>query len=648
MRRLLIRILVVLTLALGTNYVVWRWAYSVNWSAWWVAVPLVVAETYALVDSYLFGLTMWRVKQRGEPQPPDADITVDVFITTFDEPVEMVTATAAAALRIRHPHTTSILDDGDRPEMRAAAKRVGVGYLTRTADWADRPRHAKAGNLNNALFLTEGEFMLILDADQVPDPSILERTLGYFTDPKVALVQTPQWFSNVTDADPLGSQAPLFYGPIQQGKDGWNAAFFCGSNAVLRREALMQLGVVGYVHDVDDAVRRALRTSGRMLSKAARSAEANGSGRAIAAVQDAVRTATRRLEDGDTVADVTYAFQRQVDEAARSIVHEDVRAIRADLQAIGELPVGIDPEMGAVIVDDVALDRLASRDLSPVASITAVAQLIRAVDVDRDEEAQPMMPLATMSVTEDMATCMRLHALGWASVYHHEILAHGLAPEDLRTMLQQRLRWAQGTLQVLLRENPLVQRGLTWGQRLMYFATMHSYLSGFAAVVFVAAPVIYLCFGILPVNSYGLEFLIRFIPYLLFNQMLFGVVGYGVKTWRGHQYSFAMFPLWIRACVTAAANVFFGRPLGFVVTSKTRHTGSGFPWRLVMPQVLATLVLAFAAIAGGIRLWVGESPSVLGIVVNLAWVAYDLLLLSVIFRAALYRAPDSEPELVRS
>ena len=62
-------------------------------------------------------------------------------------------------------------------------------------------------------------------------------------------MQTPQWFSNVTDSDPLGSQAPLFYGPIQQGKDGWNAAFFCGSNAVLRREALMQLGIVGYVRE---------------------------------------------------------------------------------------------------------------------------------------------------------------------------------------------------------------------------------------------------------------------------------------------------------------------------------------------------------------------------------------------------------------
>jgi cellulose synthase (UDP-forming) len=111
-----------------------------------------------------------------------------------------------------------------------------------------------------------------------------------------------------------------------------------------------------------------------------------------------------------------------------------------------------------------------------------VRALLRAADVDRGDEAQPVIPMATISVTEDMATAMRLHANGWRTAYQHEVLAHGLAPDDLGAMLQQRLRWSQGTLQVLLRENPLVQRGLSVGQRLMYFAMMWSYLSGFAAV----------------------------------------------------------------------------------------------------------------------------------------------------------------------
>ena len=648
MRRWGIRLLVLLTLTFGTVYVGWRWLFSVNWSNWWIAVPLVVAETYALVDAYLFGLTMWRVKERGEAPPPASDATVDVFVTTYDEPVEMVLATAVAAQAIRHPHTTWVLDDGDRPEMRAAAEAHGIGYLTRSADWTDRPRHAKAGNLNNALFLTDGEFLLILDADQVPDPAILERTLGWFTDPEVALVQTPQWFSNVSASDPLGSQAPLFYGPIQQGKDGWNAAFFCGSNAVLRREALMQLGIVGYVRETEAAVREALATGARVMSRAVRSARRSHDPAlaALVAVQGAVTEARERIARGEPVADATYDFQQRVDEAARGLVAQDVRAIEADLRAIRELPVETDAELGVVVVDEQAMDALAQRDWSPLGAIESVRGLVRAVDVDRSDEAQPMMPLATVSVTEDMATCMRLHALGWRSVYHHEVLAHGLAPEDLRSMLQQRLRWAQGTLQVMLRENPLVQKGLSLGQRLMYFATMWSYLSGFAAVVFIAAPVIYLCFGVLPVHAYGLQFLEHFVPYMLFNQLLFVVVGHGVRTWRGQQYSLALFPLWIRACWTAAANVFLGRPLGFVVTPKTRQAGGGFAWRLILPQLVATVVLVLACGIGVVRLWTGSATSTIGTFVNVAWVAYDLVVMSVIYQAAAYRAPEPIEELV--
>jgi cellulose synthase (UDP-forming) len=77
-----LRLLVLLTAVLGLNYVVWRWLESINWSAWWIAVPLVLAETYSLVDSLLFGLTMWRLRRRRRPPPPPEGATVDVFITT--------------------------------------------------------------------------------------------------------------------------------------------------------------------------------------------------------------------------------------------------------------------------------------------------------------------------------------------------------------------------------------------------------------------------------------------------------------------------------------------------------------------------------------------------------------------------------------
>jgi cellulose synthase (UDP-forming) len=269
-----------------------------------------------------------------------------------------------------------------------------------------------------------------------------------------------------------------------------------------------------------------------------------------------------------------------------------------------------------------------------------VRTLLRSIDVDRSHEAQPLMPLATISVTEDMATSMRLHGLGWRSVYHHELLAVGLAPEDLGAMLKQRLRWGQGTIQVLLRENPLVQRGLTLAQRLMYFATMWSYLGGFAAIVYFASPVIFLCFGILPVHTTALEFFPRFLPFMIADQLLFFVAGRGISTWRGQQYSLALFPVWIRSVTSAIANVVFHRPLTFVVTPKTRQDG-GNQWRLIRPQLTVAMVLVLAAGVGVTRLVLGLGGPI-GTAVNLFWVAVDLTILSVLIPAVRYRGYQPE------
>ncbi|MGN8026038.1 glycosyltransferase family 2 protein [Microbacterium sp. 22242] len=637
-RLIAIRILALLSVLLGVDYVAWRWLDSVNWSAWWIAVPLVLAETCSLVDTFLFCLTMWRAKDR--PRPTSAPQgTVDVFITTYDEPLELVMTTATAAQRIAYPHETWILDDGARPALRAAAESAGIGYVTRSEDWTGKPRHAKAGNLNNALFRTDGEFLLILDADQIPDPLILHRTLGYFADdPEVALVQTPQYFTNVDEADPLGSQAPLFYGPIQQGKDGWNAAFFCGSNAVLRRDALMQLGIVGYVRDITTSTKKALRTGSALLAREARRTDDESLAAQLLLVRDAIGHARRRIAEGTPIDEATNHVRRVAHRASQELVAGDVAQIRADLETIARLPIERDAELDAVIVDDTALDELATVELSPLGAVQAVTRLLDVLRIDRGHEAQPVLPLATISVTEDMATAMQLHSLGWRSVYHHEILAHGLAPEDLRTMLTQRLRWAQGTIQVMLRDNPLVKRGLSAGQRLMYFATMWSYLSGFTAVVYLAAPVIYLLFGIMPVAAWSADFFLRFLPYFLLNQALFLVVGRGMRTWRGQQYSLALFPVWIRACGTAFANVVLGRPLSFAVTRKDGRDPRGVPWREIWPQLAAMVVLVVALVVGVIRVLVGAGDGT-GTLVNTVWVLYDLLVFSVIIQAARYRGP---------
>ncbi|MBT1004436.1 glycosyltransferase [Paenarthrobacter sp. DKR-5] len=638
-RQAVTRAAALVTAVLGLNYIIWRWFASVNWDAWWIAAPLVLAETYSLVDSLLFGLTVWRYKERPAPADPERGSTVDVFITTYNEPLELVLRTARAAKAIDYPHQTWILDDGNRPDVRAAAESEGIGWISRSEDWSGMPRHAKAGNLNNALLATDGEFILVLDADQVPDRRILDRTLGYFRDDAVALVQTPQVFVNVPEADPLGSQAPLFYGPIQQGKDGWNAAFFCGSNAVIRREALMQLGVTRYVTETEVALHKALRTAGRVIAKARRNLGPDQA-RLAGALEDLaadVAQVKHELRRGESIGEVTYRFQERVAAVSRGLVSADMAALHAELASIEGLAeaAGVDGGSSLAAVDDAALDRLSQRDWSPLGAIETVRVLIGSVNADRGAEAQAVMPMATISVTEDMATCMRLHGLGWRTVYHHEQLADGLAPEDLQSALTQRLRWAQGTMQVFFRENPLVQKGLSMAQRLMYLATMWSYLSGFAAVVYLAAPVIYLTLGILPVRSLSTEFFVRLVPFLLVNQLMFYVVGRGVRTWRGQQYSLALFPTWIRAVTSAFGNVVFGRSLDFAVTPKTLQAGGGRPWHLVKPQLAAMAVLVFAVLAGAARLLAGAGD-LLGTAVNVVWVAFDLLIFSVIIHAVRY------------
>jgi cellulose synthase (UDP-forming) len=639
---LAIRLLVVLNLALGFRYISWRWTSSINWALWPFALSLVLAETYSYLDSWLFGLTSWRLRKRPPPPAADPAATVDVFITCYNEPVELVRETARAARDMLFPHNTYVLDDGNNAAMRRMTVEEGVGYIVRTDDWTGKSRHAKAGNLNNALFQTSGEFLLVLDADQIPSPEMLDRVLGYFRDPRVGFVQTPQWFYNVPNGDPLGSQAPLFYGPIQQGKDGWNAAFFCGSNAILRREALMQIGIRNYVGEMERQIERALYAADRILRVSIRQLgpdEARLRG-ALQELERIVADSRRQLKAGAPLQEITYQFQRRVEAISQGIIAEDLAAIRTDLSEIPGLEELLDLAESPDLSTDSPLRDLAHRSASPLAAIEAVRELLMMLDLDRGAEAIPVQPLSTISVTEDMATAMRLHAMGWRSVYHDEILVRGLAPEDLGSALQQRLRWAQGTIQVMLRENPLFVRGLSLGQRFMYFATMWSYLSGIFALVYLIAPMLYLFFGWIPVTTYSWDFFKHLFPFLLVNQLLFAFIGWKRPTWRGQQYSLALFPLWIKAVTSAIGSVYFGKKLGFVVTPKTRQRAVSL--QVVRIQVIFMAALSAAIVFGLGKLALGVTGESLPILVNVGWAIYDLVLLSVLLDAVVHAPAEAE------
>jgi cellulose synthase (UDP-forming) len=239
-----IRLLALVALAYGWYWIWWRWSETLNWQVATFAIALAVAESYRVLNATLLTWTVWRLEKR-EPPPAPAGRSVDVFVTVFDEPLQLVRRTVIGARAIRYPHETFVLDDGKRDEVRAMAEELGVGYIRR-----DGTEHAKAGNLNHALSVTRGEFILQLDADHVPLPQMLDRLLGYFTDARVAFVQSPHDFYNTDsfthvvndEGHRLWEENRIFFSLVQPGKDHHGASFFCGSCGILRRAALDEIG----------------------------------------------------------------------------------------------------------------------------------------------------------------------------------------------------------------------------------------------------------------------------------------------------------------------------------------------------------------------------------------------------------------------
>ncbi|HEX5129037.1 MAG TPA: UDP-forming cellulose synthase catalytic subunit, partial [Usitatibacter sp.] len=240
---------------------------------------LFVAEIYS-ISVHLLGLfvNVWPLEREPVDMPQDRSTwpTVDIFVPTYSEDPEIVRLTVAAATQIDYPKDKLriyICDDGGtlakraheekgveawrrRYRLKEIATEMGVQYLTRETN-----RSAKAGNLNHALVNSHGEFILFLDCDHVPTAEILQRTLGYFLeDAKVFLVQTPHFFVNAAPAEkamgggvPVPDESEMFYRVIHPGLDSWNASYFCGSAAVMRRIYLEEVGGMSGQSITEDA-----------------------------------------------------------------------------------------------------------------------------------------------------------------------------------------------------------------------------------------------------------------------------------------------------------------------------------------------------------------------------------------------------------
>jgi cellulose synthase (UDP-forming) len=451
----LVRGLALVSLAYGVYWLWWRWTSTLNPDAMVFSLLLVSAETWGWISAALFLFGAWKIPKRvPEPAPPGK--RVDVFITAYDEPLEVLRRTAIGAKAIRYPHRTYFLDDGKRDELKKIAEELGIGYIRRVGN-----AHAKSGNLNFALQVTDGEFILQLDADHYPLPHIVDDILGYFNDPKVAFVQTPQEFYNTDsfthvlneDAREMWEENRIFYSLLQPGKDYWNASFFCGCGGMLRRSALAEIG--GF--------------SGK-------------------------------------------------------------------------------------------------------------------------------------TIIEDMETSLRLHSRGWRSAYHQSAVAFGLSPGSATAFHVQRQRWAQGSMQMLKRYNPLFLPGLSPAQRACYFSANLYPVDGLQKAIFYFAPVIFLFTGMVPVSTDGGTLLLRLLPYLLLSVTAFELLARGTGyLFISERYMMAKFYTYIIGLTALVSK----KPLKFMVTPKGV---SDVPFRAYAPQAFVLGVSVLALIWAPLAWYFGWVP----------------------------------------
>jgi cellulose synthase (UDP-forming) len=491
------------------RYLYYRTFNTLNLDGWLNAIfslLLYSAELYAIATLLLAYFQTLKIKERKAVDishiPHAQWPKVDIYIPTYNEDVEIVRKTAVAALVIDYPAAKKqvyILDDGRkypqrREELRRLCQDVGCTLMTR-----DNNDHAKAGNINHAMRKTGGDLILILDCDHIPSRDILTHTVGFFQNPKVSLVQTPHWFYNPDPFErnlltqgrvPVGNE--LFYKVLQRGNDFWNAAFFCGSAAVVRKTHVLQIGGI-----------------------------------------------------------------------------------------------------------------------------------------------------AVETVTEDCHTSLRLHSLGYETVYYDKIMVAGLAPEKFSSYVGQQVRWARGMAQILRLEVPLFNRKLTIPQRLCYTSATTHFFFGFPRLMYAIAPIAFLVFGINSVRGLGLETLTYALPSILLALNANYIIHKGVRfSFWNEVFEYAMAFQDGLVTLMALLNPKLG---SFNVTDKgLQVTRRSFDWAsvrvLLIAGGLSLLSLAMVPfwLVTGLQTWDA-------VLINTTWCVVNVLLLSAAILVAL-----EQPQLRQS
>lgn len=491
------RIWFVITILTSVIYLTWRFLKTLPLEYGLVSiiagVSLFVVEFLGMFEAVIHFINMFSYEKHDLPEIPlDAYPDVDVFIATYNEPVDLLYKTVNGCKYMDYPDKSKVhiyvCDDGRREEMRQMAERAGVGYLIREDN-----AHAKAGNLNHALSVTNSPYIVTFDADMIPQHTFLMHTIPYFVRQEldnieqeleeedqvhIGFVQTPQAFYNADlfqyflySENRIPNEQDYFYRDIQVSRNRSNSVIYGGSNTVISRMAL-------------DAV-------GGFFDK---------------------------------------------------------------------------------------------------------------------------------TITEDYGTGIAIERAGFKCIAVSEVMASGLSPTDLHSLIQQRIRWARGVISTNRKQHVFLSRHLTFAQKANYWASEFYWYAPIKRLIYYASPILFGVFGYMVIKCTLPEVLLFWLPMYICNNIALRMFSNNIRTtkWTGI-YETVLFPYMIIPVILE----FFGLTMKtFKVTKKGDERDAAGQNILYMIPFVLLIVLSIIGIVNCVLMMMRSNSA--GPIVVLFWLVYNL------------------------
>lgn len=575
-RECLWQFLATMALAVGAWYLVWRWGWSLNKDALWFSIPVVGAETCAYIGLVLFVINLWAT--RDTPIQPPPRFKSDCIPDGADRPIN---------IDVFFPTYD------EEPEL--------VRLSIRDAKRMTYPHEA-----NVRIF--------VLDDGKRPAMENVagEEGVGYFT-----------------REGNIGFKA----GNLRNAMERTSGDFIVICDADTRPFPPLLENTLGYFRDFDVAWVQTPQwffdlPEGERLTKCWRRILGWPGFASAWLIERVCGPLVVGADPFDNDPKMFYdVIQRRRNSVNASFccgagsIHRREAVMEAALKAYG---VSIGREVEKF-----------TKDVADESIRTDLSEAIRR-EVALETEFTPYK----FHVSEDIYTSIILHGdkeRNWKSVFHPQVESKMLSPQDLQTWVVQRFKYAGGTLDIALRDNPLFGSGMTLRQKAMYGATFWSYLGGVWNIIFLAAPMIYLFFGVAPVASYSLEFFKHILPFLILNELAMMVGTWGVSGFKGKANYLAFFPINLRALWT----VLKGEKIKFPTTPKERQTGNFL--NLVMPQIAVIVLTATGILYGAANWYVDRDVSKLSaLIANGFWGLNNIVAMSCMARAALWKPAREE------